>query len=663
MATRGEPVFVPAPELPPGRRSALVIATSRYDDAELRQLRSPVRDATDLATVLADPAIGGFTVDTLIDQTEGQLRRGIAAFLAERGTDETVCVYLSCHGLQDVRGRLYFAATDTIKKQPQFSAVRAADLLELLDDCRVRRQILILDCCFSGSFGDAKGDLDLEHQLAADSRGREVLTASRGSEYSFEGTLINGEVAGSVFTTGLVEGLRTGAAGTNGLGLITVDEAYQYAYRYVKNNNTGQTPQQWLYGGEGGIILARSTLGRVVAPAALPEDLANSLESRFPDIRIGAVNEIAKWLTDPDPARILTASRVLSEVAEHDTPRVARVAGSCLERSTPPATLPPPRAARTGKPGDVFAARPIPRTPTGLLADKRSVNSLAFSPDGALLASGGADNKARLWAAPAPNAMVRVLAPGGILNWVRAVAFSPDGGLLASGADDHKVRLWDVASGELVRTLSGHVGSQAWVRAVAFSPDGALLASGGDDHMVRLWDVRTGLQVELLEGHTKYVRCVAFSPDGAQVASGGNDNLVRLWDVATPLPGGRTQVQSRALRGHTDFVRSVAFSPDGTLLASGGLDHAVMLWDAATGAQARVLEGHAGGVRSVAFGPQGGILASGGDDHIIRLWNVSTGEAEWTLDGHRKAVNAIAFSPTEPLLATASADKTVRLWR
>ena len=203
-------LVVAAPDLPPGPRSALIIATSTYADSQLRQLRSPVRDAEDFAAVLADPEIGNFSVSQLIDQPEWRIRREIAAFLHGRDTEETVLIYVSCHGIQDERGKLYFAATDTDTKLHYATAIRASDLLVELDDCPASLQILILDCCFSGAFSEnnraPQGEFDLGRELRGHSQGREVLTASRAFEYSFEGEPLGDEITGSVFTTGLVEG-------------------------------------------------------------------------------------------------------------------------------------------------------------------------------------------------------------------------------------------------------------------------------------------------------------------------------------------------------------------------------------------------------------------------------------------------------------------------
>jgi hypothetical protein len=331
-------VKVPVPELSPSTRAALVIATSRYDDPAFGKLRSPVRDAEDLAAVLSDPEFGGFTVTTVVDQSDSQVRMAIAKFLEGRTPDETVLVYLSCHGIQDQAGRLYFATTNTLKAQPRASAVKSTDLQEDLDECRARQQILILDCCFSGAFGEGrKGDPDLESRLVRPGRGRVVLTASRSYEYSFEGTAIDSATpAGSVFTTGLVKGLRTGEADTDGDGYVAWDEAFAYADRHVQGSGAKQTPQQWLTAGEGSkIILARNPSGQTVVPASLPDDLASDLTSRLEHVRIGAVNEVARWLGDPHLDRVLAAEQALLDVAEHDNHRVAAVARAHLEQAPP----------------------------------------------------------------------------------------------------------------------------------------------------------------------------------------------------------------------------------------------------------------------------------------------------------------------------------------
>jgi uncharacterized caspase-like protein len=329
----GSPGIRLAPDPPDEPRVALVVATTRYEDPELRQLRAPAHDAEDLAEVLGDPGIGAFAVTRVIDQDERRVRREIDVFLSSRSTGDLLVVYLSCHGVLDRRNRLYFAAVDTLKTQLGSTGIPSAWLLDELEECRARRQVLILDCCFSGAFahgGKGDEDLDLERRLTGQGRGRVVLTASRAGEYSFEGQALPGAVsAGSVFTTGLVKGLRTGAADVGGDGYVSVDEAFDYAYGYVRSSGASQTPQRWLYGGEGAIVLARSPAGIVITPAPLPEALAASLDSPYPAVRIGAVNALGEWLSG-DPARALTAEQKLQQIAETDVPTVAAAARACL---------------------------------------------------------------------------------------------------------------------------------------------------------------------------------------------------------------------------------------------------------------------------------------------------------------------------------------------
>ncbi|WP_375472719.1 NB-ARC domain-containing protein, partial [uncultured Nostoc sp.] len=142
---------------------------------------------------------------------------------------------------------------------------------------------------------------------------------------------------------------------------------------------------------------------------------------------------------------------------------------------------------------------------------------------------------------------------------VSSVAFSPNGKLLATGDADGKTYLWQVDDGKLLFTCIGH---SSWVKSVAFSPDGQTLASGSDDQTVKLWDVRDGKCLKTLQEHSNWVRSVAFSPDGQTLASGSEDQTVKLWNVHS----GKCLI---TLQGNTNRIMSVAFSPDGQTLASG----------------------------------------------------------------------------------------------
>ena len=238
-----------------GRRLALVVAVSEYDDPALRELRAPADDATALRDLLQDPDVGGFEVTSVIDEPAQRIRLAIEEFLTDRRPDDVLLVYLSCHGLVDLRRRLYFAARDTIKNRLAASGVESHWLLDQLEDCRARRQVVILDCCFSGAFArGSKGDTDLGlgERLLGSGRGRVVLTASRATEYSFEGEPLGRPPTAPCSPARSSTGIRTGAADGDGDGYISVDDAYAYAFERVREAGAQQTPQRWLYGAEGG---------------------------------------------------------------------------------------------------------------------------------------------------------------------------------------------------------------------------------------------------------------------------------------------------------------------------------------------------------------------------------------------------------------------------
>jgi WD40 repeat protein len=313
---------------------------------------------------------------------------------------------------------------------------------------------------------------------------------------------------------------------------------------------------------------------------------------------------------------------------------------------------------------------------TRLSGFPHGVTAVTFSPNRRLLAAVSMDHTVRLWDVTRYDHPEQVSPPlTGSRGYVMSVAFSPDGKTLASGGRDGTggtVRLSDVSDPRHARPLGQAVNPNTTLGAVAFSPDGKTLAIGGDDRTVRLVDISTPTHPVLLDppliGHDNQVEAVEFSPDGKTLASASADHTLRLWNVANVR---HPASLGPPLLGHTDAVFSLAYSPDGKTLASASADHTLRLWNVADPAHAgplgQPLALHSDAVGGVAYSPDGKILASASDDETVQLWNV-TGPAHATprgrpLTGHTDFVYTVAFSPNGQVVASGGRDRTVLLWQ
>ena len=313
-------------------RYALLVATARYSDSKLQQLRAPAADADRLAAVLRDATKGNFEVEVLLDESHGKLTRRIAGFFRDRRPDDLLLLHFSCHGVKDDRGELYLATTDTEMDLLSATGVSAAWLNDQISRTRSRRTVVLLDCCFSGSFpfgmrARAGDTVNAPEQF--EGRGRAIITASSGLEYAYEGDQLRGEGQPSVFTEAVVEGLETGKADLDHDQRISVDDLYGYVYDRVKGRTPSQTPNKKSEI-EGPLYLARSSYRPVVEPATLDPELLARTEDRYAGIRVGAVNELKALLVSSDPAPALAARQVLSRMTDDDSRQVSESAHAAL---------------------------------------------------------------------------------------------------------------------------------------------------------------------------------------------------------------------------------------------------------------------------------------------------------------------------------------------
>ena len=230
-----------------GVRAALLIATGTYHNKRLRRLRSPVQDAKELAAVLQDPSIGSFHVSSIIDKPHYEIALLIEKFFQNRSPGDLLLVHFSCHGIKDNDGQLHFATINTDPDYPAATAISAEFLRNQLHRSRARSIVVLLDCCYSGSFlTGMKGDdnVDIREELAG--HGRAVITATNRAEYAWEGdNLLEFEPEASRFTGTVVKGLRTGDADLDRDGRVAVDELYEYVYEQLHHNKARQTPRKW----------------------------------------------------------------------------------------------------------------------------------------------------------------------------------------------------------------------------------------------------------------------------------------------------------------------------------------------------------------------------------------------------------------------------------
>ncbi|WP_168221121.1 caspase family protein [Actinomadura sp. WMMA1423] len=315
------------------------MASDRYDDPGLSSLRSPAHDVRALAAALADPRIGGFEVEDVFNRRAHEVNAAIEDFFCDKRPDDVLLLYVSCHGVKDDAGRLYFATANTRVNRLGSTGVASTFVSEQMSHSMSRNIILLLDCCYSGAFVEGMvarsgGNVGINERLSGS--GRAVLSSSSALEYAFEldqqratkeishyGTREGGGRP-SIFTEALVRGLTTGEADRNRDGLISIDELYDYTYSQVTAANPNQTPTKFS-DVSGELIVAYSP--GTVRPPALPEEVSSAAGHPLAGVRAAAVGTLKDLALAGDGVGLLAYRRLRTLLADDSR----MVAGSAAE--------------------------------------------------------------------------------------------------------------------------------------------------------------------------------------------------------------------------------------------------------------------------------------------------------------------------------------------
>jgi WD40 repeat protein/tetratricopeptide (TPR) repeat protein len=298
-----------------------------------------------------------------------------------------------------------------------------------------------------------------------------------------------------------------------------------------------------------------------------------------------------------------------------------------------------------------------------------SVASVAFSPDGTRIVTGGGDvminlpGEVKVW--DAQKGGKPLLELNGITNGRCSVSFSPDGTRIVTGDEHGTATVVDAKTGAVLLKLHHQVrdpgrSQEIWigrgVQSAAFSPDGTrIVTTGGTYNLgeVTVWDARTAAELLALNGHTSWVMTSAFSPDGTRLITGSVDGTAKVWDARTGT--GRIE-----LTGQRPGVTSLSFSPDGTRLVTASGERTARVWDTQKGSVLLELKGARGPVNKVSFSPDGTRIltaGSGGDDKAghATIWDAQTGKPVLELKGFKEGVQSAAFSRDGTRIATGGA--------
>ncbi|MFP4650991.1 MAG: WD40 repeat domain-containing protein [Phormidium sp.] len=256
--------------------------------------------------------------------------------------------------------------------------------------------------------------------------------------------------------------------------------------------------------------------------------------------------------------------------------------------------------------------------------EESAITAISFSPDGRLLLSGADDGTVKLWEVSADDGTVKLweklweVSEGEYAKLaqhnsaIRTVAFSPNGEVLASASSDGIVTIWSLGQPQEIMRVEGQPDG---ISNIAFSSDNRQLAAGGDDGSIEIWDLETArpVSVHTIPAHQERVSGLIYDLDNNTLTSSSHDGTIKVWDLETG------QEIDTLFRQELE-ITAISFSPSGQVAASSSSDGTIRVFNRSNGDEIYTFKAHTHRVNAIDFSPKGEVLASGGGDDTIRLW-------------------------------------------
>ncbi|XP_070001682.1 guanine nucleotide-binding protein subunit beta-2 [Penaeus vannamei] len=285
------------------------------------------------------------------------------------------------------------------------------------------------------------------------------------------------------------------------------------------------------------------------------------------------------------------------------------------------------------------------------------VNSVHFSGDSRHLVSGSLDGKLIIWDIFTGNKTQIIPLRSA---WVMSVAFSPSGNLVASGGMDNQCTVHDINDRDstgVAKIAREMLGYEGFLSSMRFLDDDNLITGSGDMKVIH-WDVKTGKKVHEYFGHSGDVATMSLSSDHSVFATGSVDRTIKVWDLRDP------KTCKQTFWGHTSDVNSVYMHPSNMAIASGSEDKTARLWDLRSDQQVCEYKPPTAnsGFTCCGMSKSGRYIICGSDDNTIHVWDSMKGTHAGSLQGHENRITSLAVAESGIAFATSSWDMSVRVW-